>query len=96
MSPELLTNRLAAKWVRRYGVNSLSGNCGKLASILRDALLTHGFHGALHNGVYAGTNHCWIVVNGQILDPSIQQFNPNLSPIPSDTTPYLSRTACPF
>ncbi len=75
-SPVELTIALNTKWLAHYGAKSMSGNCGKLACLLRDALIRHGYKGHVASGTVKGFigNHAWIVCNGQILDPSVNQF----------------------
>ncbi len=75
-TPLDLCTALNHKWLNRYGAASMSGNCGKLSCMLRDALIKHGYKGHIASGYVAGTqgNHAWIVCDGQILDPSVNQF----------------------
>jgi hypothetical protein len=75
-TPTELCERLNAKWLAHYGAGSMSGNCGKLACMLREALIKHGYKGWIASGVvedFEG-NHAWVVCDGQILDPSVNQF----------------------
>lgn len=76
-TPLQLAEALNRKWLDRYGASSMSGNCGKLSCMLRDALARHGFSGYIASGAVAGFpgNHAWVVCEGQILDPSINQFS---------------------
>jgi hypothetical protein len=71
-----LCKALNHKWLSRYGASSMSGNCGKLASMLREAMIKHGFKGYIASGIVQGFigNHAWVVYEGEILDPSINQF----------------------
>lgn len=76
MTPLALTTLLNRKWLASYGASSMSGNCGKLACMLRDALIKHGHRGHVANGFVQGFegNHAWIVCEGVIYDPSVNQF----------------------
>lgn len=75
-TPIQLAEVLNRKWLARYGAESMNGNCGKLACMLREALIRHGYKGHVASGSVKGFpgNHGWIVCNGQILDPSVNQF----------------------
>jgi hypothetical protein len=44
--------------------------------MLRDALIRHGHKGHIASGHVVGFigNHAWLVVDGVILDPSVNQF----------------------
>lgn len=75
-TPLQLCEALNRKWLDHYGASSMCGNCGKLACMLREALIRHGHTGHVASGTVKGFigNHGWIVCNGQILDPSVNQF----------------------
>lgn len=101
-SPESLTLALNNKWLRKYGASSMSGNCGKMSSILIDTLTKYGYSGYFVSGIYAGQigNHCWIeLIDGTILDPSINQYGENYPVIPVSSpnyANYVQRTKLTF
>jgi hypothetical protein len=86
-TPESLALALNKSWIKSYGTNSMSGNCGKITGMLRDALLKHGHDDfKTVSGTYKGYdgNHSWIELkNGKILDPSVHQYGEHLDVINS-------------
>lgn len=88
MSPLSIAQALNSWWLHRYGADSMSGNCGKLAYILAARLpgsqvVSGSFRD--HRG-----NHAWVEYHGQILDPSVSQYGDY--PVLGDPTNYLERT----
>lgn len=68
---------LNKQWKERYGVNSMSGNCGKISSILIKRMHQNGYYDCEQaSGEFKGYpgNHGWVEWNNHILDPSVHQF----------------------
>lgn len=95
-TPLSLCIALNRKWLAHYGASSMSGNCGKLACMLRDALIKRGFRGHVANGYIDGFpgNHAWIVCDGVILDPSVSQFGDY--PVTNNGLPYIEQRRMEF
>jgi hypothetical protein len=88
MSAVDLAQALNSWWLRRYGADSMSGNCGKLAYRLAARLPGS----QVVSGSFRGQpgNHAWVEHHGQILDPSVSQYGDY--PVLGDPTNYLVRT----
>ena len=61
-TPEEYTYSLNKSWLRKYGVESMSGNCGKIATMLYDKLQENGIKSKFVNGRFENDeigNHAW-------------------------------------
>lgn len=94
-----ITTRLNNSWIDKYGIDSMSGNCGKVAGKLAGLLEAKGIECHWRSGRVAGQDglHCWLELpDGTILDPTVQQYGAGLNPIvPTDNPRHGDYIAIP-